>query len=104
MTKSEGIGFRGIVRDITDRKQAEEELRKSDERFKELFDNAPVGYFEYDAQGRITSINRTELEMLGYTPEEMIGQLVWKFIVEEGRSSSTDIGQINWNHATCSRF
>ena len=42
-----------------------------------------MGYFEYDAQGRITSINRTELEMLGYALEEMIGQPVWKFIVEE---------------------
>ena len=68
---------------MTDRKQTEEALRKSEQRFKELYDNAPVGYFEYDAQGRITSINRTELEMLGYAFEEMIGQPVWKFIVEE---------------------
>jgi PAS domain S-box-containing protein len=81
-SKSEQIGFRGVVRDVTDRKQAEEVLRKSEERFKELYDNAPVGYFEYDAQGRITSVNRTELEILGYTFEEMIGQPVWKFIVE----------------------
>ena len=81
-SKSERIGFRGVVRDVTDRKQAEEVLRKSEERFKELYDNATVGYFEYDAQGRITSVNRTELEILGYTFEEMIGQPVWKFIVE----------------------
>jgi PAS domain S-box-containing protein len=82
-SKSGQIGFRGVVRDVTDRKQAEEVLRKSEQRFKELYNNAPVGYFEYDAQGRITSINRTELEMLGYAFEEMIGQPVWKFIVEE---------------------
>jgi PAS domain S-box-containing protein len=68
---------------VTDRKQAEEALRKSKQRFKELYDNAPVGYFEYDTQGRITNVNRTELEILGYTFEEMIGQPVWKFVIEE---------------------
>ena len=85
-SKSEQIGFRGVVRDVTDRKQAEEALRKSEQRFRELYDNAPVGYFEYDTQGRITNINRTELEMLGYTLDEMIGQPVWKFIVEKGEA------------------
>jgi len=77
------VGTIECIRDVTDRKQAEEALRKSEQRFKELYDNAPVGYFEYDAQGRITSVNRTELEMLGYAFEEMIGQPVWKFVVEE---------------------
>jgi len=75
--------FISHVQDITERKQAEVALRQSEEKFKQLFDDAPVGYFEYDVQGRITSINRTELEMLGYALEEMIGQLVWKFVVEE---------------------
>jgi two-component system cell cycle sensor histidine kinase/response regulator CckA len=69
--------------DITQRKQADEALRQSEKRFKELFDDAPVGYVEYDSQGYITSVNRTELEMLGYTVDEMIGQSVWKFMVEE---------------------
>jgi PAS domain S-box-containing protein len=72
-----------VSRDITERKNAEEALRQSEERFRELFDDAPVGYFEYDVQGNITNVNRTEFEMLGYTPEEMIGQPPWKFIVEE---------------------
>jgi PAS domain S-box-containing protein len=70
------------VHDITERKRTEETLRKSEERFKELYDNAPLGYHEYDAEGRITRVNRTELEMLGYTAEEMLGRYVWDFIVE----------------------
>ena len=77
------IGFFGLVTDITERKHMEETLSKSKEKFGELFDNAPVGYFEYDKQGRISNVNRTEAEMLGYTFEEMVGQPVWKFIVEE---------------------
>ncbi len=71
------------VRDITERKKAEEQLIKSEEQFRNLYDDAPVGYFEYDLRGKITRVNRTELKMLGYTAEEMIGQPCWKFIVDE---------------------
>ncbi len=53
--------------DITERKKMEKALRQSEEKFKELFDSAPVGYHEIDANGRIVNINRTEMEMLGYT-------------------------------------
>jgi len=73
----------GIIADITKRKQAEEALRKSEERFRNLYDDAPVGYFEYDLRGNITRVNRTELKILGYSAEEMIGQPCWKFIVDE---------------------
>jgi PAS domain S-box-containing protein len=68
---------------ITERKQMEQELRKSVQRFRELYDNAPVGYHAYDLEGRITDVNRTDLEMLGYTVDEMIGQTIWRFNVEE---------------------
>jgi len=69
-----------------ERKQAEEALRESEVRFQELFNEAPVGYHEVDAEGRIIQVNHTELEMLGYTAEEMLGQPVWKFAVEEKKS------------------
>jgi PAS domain S-box-containing protein len=77
------VGLIHIVRDITERKRAEAELCKSEARFQDLFQEAPVGYFEYDTEGCITNVNQTELDMLGYPLEEMIGQPVWKFIVEE---------------------
>jgi PAS domain S-box-containing protein len=81
--KDEVTGIISIIEDITERKKAEEQLQKSEERFRNLYDDAPVGYFEYDLQGNITRVNRTELKMLGYTSEEMIGQPCWKFIVDE---------------------
>ncbi|HEX5399626.1 MAG TPA: PAS domain S-box protein [Verrucomicrobiae bacterium] len=50
--------------------------RNHDE-FKDLFDNAPVGFLEMDAKGRLVRVNNTGLKMLGYTAEELLGQFVW---------------------------
>ncbi len=68
--------------DITEQKRAEDALRKSELRFRDLYDDAPVGYHEYDREGIITSVNRTDLDILGYTAEEMVGQPIWQFNVE----------------------
>jgi PAS domain S-box-containing protein len=76
----------GIARDITERKRVQEALSESERRFHQLFDEAPVGYHELDIQGRIVEVNRTELEMLGYTAEEMLHHPVWEFIVERESS------------------
>ncbi len=68
--------------DITDRKQVERALAESEARFRQLFDEAPIGYHEIDAAGRITRVNCTELAMLGYAAEDMLGRYVWEFIEE----------------------
>ncbi len=72
-----------LQREISERRRIEEALRESEKKFQQLFDEAPVGYHEYDTQGQITKVNRTELEMLGYTVKEMLSQPVWKFNDEE---------------------
>jgi PAS domain S-box-containing protein len=69
--------------DITSREKAEKALQESEERFKDLFDNAPMGYHEFDQEGRIVRVNRTELDLLGYIEGEMLGRYVWDFVVEE---------------------
>ncbi len=68
---------------FAERKRVEQSLRESEEKFRNLYDNAPLGYHEYDKEGRITNVNRTDLEMLGYTSEEMIGQFMWNFNIEK---------------------
>jgi len=77
------IAHQKLIQEIEERKRAEEALEKSEEKFRELYDDAPVGYHEFDTEGRITRVNRTELEMLRYTEEEMLGRYVWDFIAEE---------------------
>ncbi|MFH1293123.1 MAG: PAS domain S-box protein, partial [Pseudomonadota bacterium] len=77
------IAHQKLIWEITERKRAEEKLRESEERFRDLYDNAPIGYREYDIEGRITNVNQTDLDMLGYSREGMVGQYMWKFNVEE---------------------
>ncbi|MFQ3573919.1 MAG: PAS domain S-box protein, partial [Thermodesulfovibrionales bacterium] len=73
------VAMVGSFTNITKRKEAEDALLESESRFRELFDEAPIGYHEVDTQGIITMVNKTELEMLGYSLDEMIGNPIWKF-------------------------
>jgi PAS domain S-box-containing protein len=64
----------GLVNwDLTKKYQAELTLRNSIAEFEELYHNAPCGYHSLDATGKFVRINRTELQMLGYTESEVIG-------------------------------
>jgi PAS domain S-box-containing protein len=64
--KLEDGRLQGIVRDITQRKQIEQALRESEQRFRALFDNALVGMYRTTPTGRILLVNPAILHMLGY--------------------------------------
>jgi len=76
-------GFGASIGIAIARRRSAEALRESETQFREIFDNAPIGYHELDTEGRVTRINRTELEMLGYSVEEMLGRHVWEFVDEK---------------------
>ncbi len=62
--------------DVTERKQAEEALRESEERYRDLYDGAPVAYFAIGKDGRIAKANRRASELLGYSLDDLIGRPV----------------------------
>jgi PAS domain S-box-containing protein len=76
-------------------KRVGESPRLSREEFKDLFDNAHVGFHEIDAEGRLVRINDTELKMLGYSGEELLGQFVWKISAEEEASRRSVLAKLN---------
>ena len=70
-TGNEGTLFMSIVDDITERKHAEEALRRSERQFRALFEEAPVGIALVDAHGRPFASNRKLQQMLGYGADEL---------------------------------
>jgi len=74
------VGVRGVARDITRRKKVEEQLRRSEERYRELVDNANDIIYTTDLEGRYTSLNRSGERVSGYTLEEAQG-MSWKEII-----------------------
>jgi len=67
------VGFRGISRDICDRKAMEESLRQSEERYRSIIEQMEDGYFEVDLAGHFTFVNDAECRNLGYSRQELIG-------------------------------
>ncbi|MBN2732504.1 MAG: PAS domain S-box protein [Balneolaceae bacterium] len=63
-----------VVTDIDSRKKAEEELRKSEEKYRTILKNIEEGYFETNLAGDFTFFNRTLVEMIGYPADELIGK------------------------------
>ena len=59
------IGVEGVLRDITERKQAEESLKKSEEHFKNIFKESPIGIELYDSVGNLIDANKASLEIFG---------------------------------------
>lgn len=67
------VGAIESVRDVTQRKRAEEAVRKSEELFRGIFDNAAHGIALADTRGRFLEVNRAFASMLGYALEEIRG-------------------------------
>ena len=71
--------------EITERERTEDALRESEERFRGLFEEAPVAYHEIDCEGIVLRVNRAECTLLGYEAEEILGKYTWDFIALEER-------------------
>ena len=85
-TDAEGnqAGFYALTQDISERKWAEEALRESEAKNRELVQYAPAGIYEFDLQRRrFVSVNHVMCEYTGYTKEEFLQLDPRSLLVEE---------------------
>ncbi len=88
----EVTAIHGLGRDITERKQAEQALRESEEKYRQLVQFAPAGIYEMDmTELRFTDVNDVMCEYTGYTREEFLKLNPFELLSEDSRSALRDL-------------
>jgi two-component system, cell cycle sensor histidine kinase and response regulator CckA len=90
-SKGDFSGYRGIDRDITDRKQAEKTLYESEERFRTLAELLPETIYEVDLNGHILFVNESGHKNFQYTPQDVEqGVNIFDLIMERDRARAVN--------------
>ncbi|HVV56396.1 MAG TPA: PAS domain-containing sensor histidine kinase [Mucilaginibacter sp.] len=76
----------GVTRDITEQKAAREKYLEGETRFRRIVEAAQEGIWTIDDQEKTNFVNQKMADILGYTPEEMIGKGLYDFMDEEGKA------------------
>jgi PAS domain S-box-containing protein len=79
-----------IIHDETEAHTAFETLQASEERYRELFENANDAIFLHDLKGKILAVNRAAEQLSGYSRDEVLGESLVELIAPEAREQAQD--------------
>ncbi len=85
-----------VLRDISERKKAQLELMKSEERFRKFFENEPEYCYMINLDGTILDINSSALVTLGYTKDELVGKPVTTLYSPKSQKKAKELFE-KWN-------
>jgi len=79
------------LQDITKRKQMEETLRKSEKRYRNIYEHTPIAFITINTRDKsVMTCNQSALKLFGYTKEEMIGMRVLDLFADTSTGNSTE--------------
>jgi two-component system cell cycle sensor histidine kinase/response regulator CckA len=84
------VSVLGIARDITERKRAEEQLKKSEARLRLQIDRMPIGCITWDSKFRVVSWNPTAEKIFGFSEDEALGKHPYDLIVPKDTQPHVD--------------
>jgi PAS domain S-box-containing protein len=82
--------FAASVAAALERLRAEQRLSASEQRYRDLYEQAPVGYLSIDVDGRILSANQQATQMIGYAAEELQGRPVAELFADPPAGKTRD--------------
>src|SRR5438105_772788 len=94
------ISYDGTVEDITERKRAQEQVRETRERYRQLVENASDIIYRCDSHGNFTYVNPTVKKILGYTEEELIGKHFTDLIAADQRELALAFYEVQFQTKT----
>ncbi len=82
-----------LQKEIARRKRVEKALRKSEEQYRDLYENAPIAYNSVGIDARIRRVNRRSVELLGYKVDELVGRPVFDLYADtpDGKEKAQEI-------------
>ena len=89
-TSGQAVGLLGLMLDITERKEAEESMRQSEQRFRELFESSPDAIFVEDFRGNVLDANPMAGQLHGIESTQLIGQNVHALVPPDKHEQALD--------------